>query len=87
MQHGTHVLLPASLLSTEWHYSNIEERSLEYYTVHRSSTIIFAEEVFVITDNNLLVAIINKDVATFSLCIMLSIYKSGPSLYIVDWLL
>ena len=58
----------------------------------------FAREVYIITDHKLLIAILKKDVATLLQCIqciLLKIhqyrvhilYKSGPELFIADWLL
>ena len=86
-----------SLSTKEWQYSNIDKEALGI--LHRLDKFhySFAKEMYVFTDHNPLVAMINKDVLTLSqqlLCIMLNIhqysmhilYKPGSKLYIIDWL-
>ena len=87
-----------NLLSTWWCYSNIEQEALRIlHRLEKFQHDCFAKEVCVITDHIPLVPIISKDVAKLShwfqyimLCIhqyrVCIIYKSGPDLYIVDWL-
>ena len=94
----TTAFISKSLLSTEWHYINIESEFLcLLYVLETFTHYCFAREVCVITDHKPLVAIVCKDVATFSqrlqqimLCIhqyrVHIIYKPYQDLCITGWL-
>ena len=95
--HST-VLASKHLMSANWWYSKIAWEALDIlHGLEKSHHYYFGREVYVIMDQNYLVVMINKDVATLSqwlqyilLCIynysMCILYKSDPVLYIVDCL-
>ena len=86
------------LTGTECRYSNIEQEVLGIlHGLEKFHHYCFAREVLIITDHKLLVAIFKKDVSMLSQCIQCIflkihqysvqiIYKSGPKIFIVDWL-
>ena len=88
----------SGLSSSEWCYSNIECETLGVlHGLGKFHHHCFAKKVCAITHHKILMAILNKDVATMSQWlhhIMLRIhkyrlhiiYKTGPDLYIADWL-
>ena len=85
-----------SLMGAKWRYSNIECKALAIlHGLEKFHHYCFGREVLVITDHKLLVSMFKKDMATLSQCILLKIhqyrvqiiYKPGPEIFIVDWLL